>query len=251
MSLSHRAVRAFAAACSLAPVLIPLMTATAAPTTSGEHRVAAQPTTITTTVTDGDDTHGRLDISKVTHRISYINPRGRVQITYRVKTFHPYHVGLLNPRQRRFVIELDTDGSPGAERNVRVSARNGHLTGDVISNATRKIIATVAVARPAADTLRVAGPRRLIGAHRYFLYSDFHAEHSRHCGRYQGYPITCQDDVPGAGGIRLDRPAWPHERAELARQVGAWRHARTTSGRGGAGELDKSLHAVAMRPVRL
>jgi hypothetical protein len=217
MSLYDRAVRAFAAACSLTPVLIPLVPATAAFATSGEHRMAAQPTTITTTVTDGDDTHGRLDISKVTHRISYRNPRGRVQISYQVKAFHPYHVGLLNPRHRRFVIELDTDGSPGAERNVRISTRNGQVTGDVISNATRKIIATVAVARPAPDTLRVLGPRRLIGARRYFLYSDYHAEHSLHCGRYHGYPITCQDDVPEAGWIYLDHPAWPRQRAELTR----------------------------------
>ena len=217
MSLSHRAIGTFAAACSLAPMLIPFMPATAALATRGENRVAAQPITITTMVTDGDDTHGRLDISKVTHRIRYSTPRGHVHITYRVKTFRAYHIGLLNARHRRFVIELDTDGSPGAERNVRISTRNGHLTGDVISNATRKVIATIAAAHPAPHIVQVAGPRRLIGAHRYFVYSDFHAEHSRHCGRYQGYLITCQDDVPEAGWIHLDRPAWPRERAELAR----------------------------------
>jgi hypothetical protein len=201
---------AFATACSIAPAA-PLIPAAAAPTSFGTPRVAAQSTTITTTVTDGDDTYGRLDISKVTHRIRYTNPRGRVRLAFAIKTYHPFDAGSLDERHRRFVVELDTDGSPGAERNVRISARNGHLSGEVISNATRKIIATLDVARPGAHTLRITGPRRLIGAHRYFVYSDFHAGHSKHCGWYHGYPISCQDDVPGQGWIRLDRPAWPRD----------------------------------------
>jgi hypothetical protein len=203
---------ATAAACSIALALGPLVPAHASfdpPRTGGD--VPERSTSITTTVTDGDDTYGPLDISRVTHRITYTTPRGRVRLDYAVKTYRPFDAGALDPRQRRFVIELDTDGRSGAERNVRISARSGEPTADVISNATRKVIATVDVTRPNAQTLRITGPRRLIGAQRYFWYSDFHADHSRHCGWNNGYPVTCQDDVPEQGWIRLDSPAWPRD----------------------------------------
>jgi hypothetical protein len=202
------------AAASVALALTPLMPSAPAQAAFGSHRSAGEmpsrSTSITTTVTDDDDTYGPLDISRVTHQITYTNPRGRVRLAYAVNTYLPFDAGSLDPRQRRFVIELDTDGRPGAERNIRISARNGLPTAEVISNATRKVIATVDVTRPNAQTLRITGPRRLIGAHRYFWYSDFHADRSRHCGWSDGYPVTCQDDVPQEGWIRLDSPAWPH-----------------------------------------
>jgi hypothetical protein len=212
----HRPVRvgttlgAIAAACSTALAFSPLVPAHASSDPPwAASAVPARSTSITTTVTDGDDTYGPLDISRVTHRITYTKPRGRARLTYAVKTYLPFDAGSLDPRQRRFIVELDTDGRPGSERNVRISARNGEPTAEVISNATRKVIATVDVTRPDAQTLRISGPRRLIGAHRYFWYSDFHADQSKHCGQSDGYPVTCQDEVPDEGWIRLDSPAWP------------------------------------------
>jgi hypothetical protein len=204
---------AVGAACSLALALTTLVPSTPAAAIPGLHRQATvevpRSTTITTTVTDEDDTYGPLDISRVTHQITYTTLRGRVRLSYAVRTYLPFDAGSLDPRQRMFVLELDTDGQPGSERNVRMSSRGGELTAEVISNATRKVIATVDVTRPNAQTLWISGPRRLIGARRSFWVSDFHADRSRHCGWSDGYPITCQDDVPDAGWIRLDRPAWP------------------------------------------
>jgi hypothetical protein len=201
------------AVCSLPLVLTALVPSAPAAAIPGLHRQATvevpRSTTITTTMTDEDDTYGPLDMSGVTHQITYTNLRGRVRLSYAVRTYLPFDAGSLNPQQRRFVLELDADGQPGSERNVRISSRGGQLTAEVISNATRKVIAIVDVTRPNAQTLWITGPRRLIGARRYFWYSDFHADRSRHCGWNDGYPITCQDDVPDDGWIRLDRPAWP------------------------------------------
>jgi hypothetical protein len=208
-------LRAIAAASSVALALTPFVPSAPAHAAFGPPGPAGDPptrsTSITTSVTDEDDTYGPLDISRVRHRITYINPRGRVRLAYGVKTYLPFDAGSLDPRQRRFVMELDTDGRPGAERNVRISTHDGLPIAEVISNATRKVIATLDVTRPNAQTLRITGPRRLIGAHRYFWYSDFHADHSRHCGWSDGYPVTCQDDVPEEGWIRLDSPAWPRD----------------------------------------
>jgi hypothetical protein len=202
---------AVGAACSLALALTTLIPSAPAAAMPGPRRAVEVPrsTTITTTVTDEDDTYGPLDLSRVTHQITYTTLRGRVRLSYAVRTYLPFDAGSLDPRHRMFVLELDTDGHPGSERNVRISSRGGRLTAEVISNASRKVIAAVDVTRPNARTLWITGPRRLIGAQRYFWYSDFHADRSRHCGWSDGYPITCQDDVPADGWIRLDRPAWP------------------------------------------
>jgi hypothetical protein len=202
---------AVGAACSVALALTTLVPSAPAAGNPRPRPAVEVPrsTTITTTVTDEDDTYGPLDLSRVTHQITYTTLRGRVRLSYAIRTYLPFDAGSLDPRQRRFVLELDTDGQPGSERNVRISSRGGRLTAEVISNASRKVIATVDVTRPNARTLWITGPRRLIGAHRFFWYSNFHADRSRHCGWSDGYPITCQDDVPDDGWIRLDRPAWP------------------------------------------
>jgi hypothetical protein len=204
---------AVGAVCSLVVALTTIVPSASAAATPGPQRLtseeATRSTTITTTVTDDDDTYGLLDISRISHQITYTTLRGRVRLSYAVRTYLPFDAGSLDPRKRMFVLELDTDGQPGSERNVRISSRSGRLTAEVISNATRKVIATVDVTRSNAKSLRISGPRRLIGARRYFWYSDFHADRSRHCGWSDGYPITCQDDVPDDGWIRLDRPAWP------------------------------------------
>ena len=80
---------------------------------------------------------------------------------------------------------------------------------DVISNATREVIATVPVYRRDPRTLVVSGHPRLVGARSYFWYSDYHVDGSADCGSSDGFPVTCQDDVPERGWIRLDHPGWP------------------------------------------
>jgi len=169
--------------------------------------VTAQPT-YTTVVTDPNDTDGPLDLARVKHRIRVID-RTHTRIGYTVVTYSPYAARRLNIRHRHFVIELNRDNHPGAERNIRVSSVSGSLVGEVISNATRETLATLGVQRLDSRTIRIHGPRDLIGARSYFWTSTFHARESGHCGSDGGYPVTCQDVVPERGWIRMDRPAWP------------------------------------------
>jgi len=166
--------------------------------------------TITTTVSDPNDTPGRLDVASVRHRIRVRSPE-RVSVTYRVKTFTDFASSALHRRHRNFVIELHRDSTAGASRNILVSSRDGRLVAEVISNATRKVIATAKVTRPNRHTVRVQGPRHLVGARSYFAYSNFHSPSSPRCGWTDGYRVTCQDTVPERGWIRMDRPAWPRD----------------------------------------
>lgn len=164
---------------------------------------------VTGSTSDPDDTLGRLDIARVAHRVSQLG-RHRFMLDYRVGTFAAFGSPGLDVQHRNFVLELNRDTQPGSERNVRVSQRDGSLVAEVISNATREVIATVEVNRPNDQTIRISGPRRVLGARSYFWTSNFHAPRSSSCGEGDGFPIICQDTVPEHGWTRLDSPAWPN-----------------------------------------
>ncbi len=170
-------------------------------------------TTITARVTDLRDTPGPLDIAIVGHRIRDFTETRPTSLRYVVRTFGDFSDADLEPEHRQvvreFVLELNRDGEPGSERNVRISCRDGALIAEVISNATREVIATVSVYRRDPRTLVVSGHPRLVGARSYFWYSDYHLDGSADCGSSDGFPVTCQDDVPEHGWIRLDHPGWP------------------------------------------
>lgn len=161
----------------------------------------------TTVTTDPDDTAGPLDLAAVAHRIRQ-DPQA-VRVRWTVRTHRGFDPGALQHRHRRFTVELDTDGEPGAERNVRMVARPGGVVAEVVSNATRAVIARLPTKRPDRRSLTFAGDPELVGARRYFWYSDFYARGSSGCGRGEGFPVVCQDTVPERGWIRLDSPAWP------------------------------------------
>ena len=121
---------------------------------------------------------------------------------------------------RNFDLELDRDGEAGSERTVRVLDDDDVLTAEIVSTATRQVLATVNATRPNDRALEITGPRRLLGARSYFWTSNYHADRSPLCGTQDGIPITCQDSVPDDGWLRLDRPAWPNtddRRAEWSR----------------------------------
>ncbi|MGH3453487.1 MAG: hypothetical protein ACRDPQ_18405 [Nocardioidaceae bacterium] len=164
-------------------------------------------TTVTTTATDADDTKGRLDVLRVRHRAVTDGPRTTLAFT--VRTQRQFDDIELSWRHRHFVVELDTDGQPGAERNVTIFGRDGELRADLISNATRKVIAHLTAVRVDERTVRVLGPRRLLGARKVFWTSNYHRTGVPGCGWSDGHPITCQDSVPNRGWLRLDRAAWP------------------------------------------
>jgi hypothetical protein len=163
---------------------------------------------VTTTMTDLDDTRGRLDVRSVRHRVSQVTSR-RVQVSYQIRTFAPYRDGLLESPEREFVIELHRTETRGADRNITVASVDGVLVATVISNATRKPLARARIVRLDGHTFRVVGPRALIGARAYFVTSNFHAGGSARCGWNAGWPVTCQDSVPDSGWIRVDRMGWP------------------------------------------
>jgi hypothetical protein len=167
----------------------------------------AHRSTITTTVTDANDTAGPLDVLRVRHRVVGDERRARLSFTVRVQG--PFDDADLSWRHRHFILEMDIDGEPGAERNITIFGRDGELRADLISNATRRVIAHLAVVRVDERTLRVFGPRRLVGVRKVFWTSDFHRTGVPACGWSNGHPITCQDSVPDRGWLRLDRLAWP------------------------------------------
>jgi hypothetical protein len=165
--------------------------------------------TITTRTTDPPDSPGPLDIAAVAHRIRDYPGTRATSLRYVVTTFAAFADADLDPSYRRFVLELNRNDESGSERNVRISSRDGALVAELISDATRKVITTVPVHRRGPRALALSGAPRLIGARSYFWYSDYHLDGSADCGSSGAFPVTCQDDVPRHGWIRLDHPAWP------------------------------------------
>lgn len=191
---------------ALAPTLLTASTASGAPPDAPPHSVPDRVTRSTTT--DPADTRGPLDIAAVTHRIA-VRGRSHVRVAFGIRTYRPLRSADLNRRHRNLTIELGTDATPGASRNIRVYARNGRLRADLISNATRKRIARLAIRRTGRRSIRIRGPRRLTGAQRYFVVSRYENPVTAPCGKVGNTPITCGDEVPRRGWLRMDRPAWP------------------------------------------
>lgn len=163
----------------------------------------------TTTVTDPDDTNGRFDISSVSHVVSEADTH-HVWLSYTVRTYPSWVDLRLDRRYRTFVLELNRDGRPGSEFNVRIAKADGHIVADLVSNATRRVIQRVRVNRADDHSVTISGPRNVLGARSYFWTSNFHVASPRTlCGQQDGYPVICQDSVPKAGWIRMNRPAWP------------------------------------------
>jgi hypothetical protein len=163
---------------------------------------------ISTVVRDGDDTPGRLDIRLVRSTLNSATGHA-TRVRYTVQTLEPFRVSALHPRWRRLVLELDTDGQPGAERHVLISTREGRPSAQLISNATREVLDRLPVRRPRPGVLRVSGSRAQLGARKLFWTADWHRRGDPLCGVVDGWPLTCQDSVPDDGWVRLDRPAWP------------------------------------------
>jgi hypothetical protein len=150
-------------------------------------------------------------MQRVRDRIIQLD-RAHYLISYRVRTYTPFDSERLDGDQRTFDLELNRDGHPGSERTVNVLDDDGVLQAQIISTATREVIATVPVSRPNDRAIELSGPRRLLGARSYFWTSNFHRAGSQSCGWQDGFAVTCQDSVPDDGWLRLDRPAWPGRR---------------------------------------
>lgn len=163
---------------------------------------------VTTIVSDPDDTTGPLDVRTVRLYVDAASGRAH-QLRYTVHTTGAFRSAELHPRWRRFVVELDTDGRAGAERNVAISARDGRLVAELISNSTRQVLAELDVRRSGRRGITVSGSPQELGARRIFWTVDWHRRGDVVCGSVGGRRISCQDSVPDDGWLRLDRPAWP------------------------------------------
>ena len=156
---------------------------------------------------EGDGADGPLDIARVGHRLVVSGSTRRIGL--RLVTYEPFRLEDLHAARRHLVVELDTDGEPGAERNLRSSSRKGTAVAELISNATRRVLARLQLVRPDARTVVVSADRDVLGARKYFWTTTYHRADSVECGRAGGFPRWCQDTVPDQGWIRMDRPAWP------------------------------------------
>jgi hypothetical protein len=172
--------------------------------------VTARPPTgsITTIVSDPDDTGGPLDVRAVRTAVDAATGHAD-RVRYTVRTQDAFRTTDLHPRWRRFVLELDTDGQPGSERNVAVFARDGRLVAELESNATREVLAELDVRRTGPRSLQVSGAPEQVGARKVFWSVEWHRRGDDECGSISGWPVSCQDSVPDDGWSRLDRPAWP------------------------------------------
>ncbi|MDO9377462.1 MAG: hypothetical protein Q7T56_01335 [Nocardioidaceae bacterium] len=174
------------------PTLVALAAAGAlAVPAAGAAYAATSPNPVTTHVTVADrvDTEGPLDVEQAVHVVGTDDDT----VVYKIRTYEPFDVGDLSRTKRTVVVELDTDGEPGSERSIRVSAPAGRLRAELISNATREVIKPVAVQLLGERTLRLTGARADIGARKYFWVTTYH---------FAGDPITRQDVVPDRGWIR-------------------------------------------------
>jgi hypothetical protein len=188
-------------------VLAPAATQTAAASALAD-AATRQHAVVTGTASDPDDTAGRLDIQTVRDRVVRVD-RTHYLVSYRVRTYTPFATARLDARWRNFDLELDRDGASGSERTVMIVDDEGRLEAQIISTATRRVLATVSATRPNDHAVEISGPRRLLGARAYFWTSNWHAARSRRCGGGDGFPVICQDSVPDDGWLRLDPPAWP------------------------------------------
>jgi hypothetical protein len=184
----------------IATVLLACTPTTASP-------VHDAPVVTTTSVTDADDSGGALDVVAVSHSVRERGDTAQVRYTIRLQA--PIEAGDLHRRHRLVVGELDTDGRPGAERNITVYGRDSQVHADLISNATREVIRPLHVRLLDGQRIRVRGPRQQVGVRRIFWYSYYHRTGDPSCGWDGGYPVTCSDSVPDDGWLRLPAAAWP------------------------------------------
>jgi hypothetical protein len=197
----------------VALVALSVLTCTPASATlpSGGSSVAGSgqdPVVTTTSVSDAHDTHGALDVIGASHAVRADGDSAQMRFTVRLAA--PIAAADLHRRLRVLVAELDTDGRPGSERNITIYGRDSMLRADLISNATREVLRSLHVRLlGGGQTVRVRGPRKVVGARKIFWYSNYHRTGDPECGWDDGYPITCSDSVPDDGWLRLPGAAWP------------------------------------------
>lgn len=150
----------------------------------------------TSSVQDGNDTYGRLDIAQVRHGHRSID--GNPRFVHTIRTYGRWNAGLLDARPGRgFAIWLDRDANESADLVAEIAYRRGRLhgrllaykySGDVISS---KPIAHLRVRRGNRRSASIFIPVRFfdgVDSYSWFATSYFTGGG---CGR-QG----CADDAP-------------------------------------------------------
>lgn len=147
----------------------------------------------TSTITDGNDVRGRLDIRSATQAIR------RRSVVHTISTYRPWTSRLLRFQESRFLfIDFDTKAGPRADRIAVVFFYRRKLRTAVLSGRGRFIGWATAIRRGSrAVTVRI--PRRLLGdplGYRWIAASEFTA--SPNCSH------GCLDRAPNRGTVLHD-----------------------------------------------
>jgi hypothetical protein len=146
------------------------------------------------TVQDGNDTSGRLDIRSVSQGHS------GAKLTHTIKTFGRWPSSLLDEQHSNsFLILLNTDSDRVVERIVFIITTRGRLAAGVLT-ANGNFLGRADVSRPDRRALRVTFRKSRLGnpaGYRWQAFSSFQG--SGGCGR------GCVDRAPnGSGRVRHD-----------------------------------------------
>jgi hypothetical protein len=139
-----------------------------------------------TTISDGNDKPGLLDIRSASHGHS-----GATKVTHTIRTFGNWPIGLLGPSTPNFFsLEISTDGDRAPERIVLIFSSSGKMVAGV-ATANQTLVGLASATRPNGHTVRVVIRRALLGdpaGYRWQALSFYQA--SGGCGR------GCLDKAP-------------------------------------------------------
>ncbi len=158
----------------------------------------------TTTVLDGDDSPGRLDLSAARHG-HHTTDSGRRLLKHRVVTYERWRARLLSSDNTYVLLSLDPFGG-NAWRFVKVTANDeGQLRAVMVKGRepNQHVVGEVRVWRQDRHNLTVAFPRRHlgnnVGGYRWDVLTSYQKSGDEQCGEPAQVvappEATCPDDL--------------------------------------------------------
>jgi len=148
-----------------------------------------------TTIRDGNDAQGPLDVRAARHAHS------GTRVVHEISTFANWPIGLLGARTPNlFALEIDTKGDRRPERIVVVFSSGGHLVAGVV-NARGAFLGRANASRPNGHTIRVAIARSRLGSPAGYRWTALSFFQGAGCAR------GCIDRAPNSGRVLHDLTA--------------------------------------------
>lgn len=145
-----------------------------------------------TTIRDGNDVPGALDVRAASH--SHAGTR----VVHAISTFANWPIGLVGPRTPNlFALEIDTRGDTRPERVVLVFASGGHMVAGVFTS-RGAFVGRARASRPNAHTVRVAIDRSRLGNPPGYRWRALSYFQGAGCGR------GCLDRAPNRSRVLHD-----------------------------------------------